>query len=203
MKRLPFFDNEEVVAAIGEAADVVASGGVLLIPTESFYGLGAGFADDGGVARICEAKERPPGLGMPVLCADWEQVEDLVRVPRPYRIKLSRIWPAALTVVLSMKCRSPAARSDALAVRIPGHPQLRALLYRTGPLTGTSANRHGHPPCTTVDEALSSLARTPDLVLDAGPTAGGEPSTLVDLTGDEARVLRPGAVDWDEPFPDE
>ncbi|MEJ2190016.1 MAG: Sua5/YciO/YrdC/YwlC family protein, partial [Acidobacteriota bacterium] len=86
-----------------------------------------------------------------------------------------------------------AARAATLAVRIPVHTLLRALLYRVGPLTGPSANYHDGPPCTDVDQALGSLDGAPDLVLDAGTTAGGEPSTLIDLTAPEPRVLRRGA----------
>ena len=88
-----------------------------------------------------------------------------------------------------------------LAVRIPGHAMLRAVLYRTGPVTGTSANRHGAPPAATPDGALDSLVGSPELVLDGGATSGGEPSTLVDLTGEEPRVLRSGAFRWHEPYP--
>jgi tRNA A37 threonylcarbamoyladenosine synthetase subunit TsaC/SUA5/YrdC len=95
----------------------------------------------------------------------------------------------------------PSGVGDTLAVRIPGHALLRAVLYRTGPVTGTSANRHGQAPCSTVDQALESLIGAPDLALDGGRTTGDRPSTLVDLSGDEPRVLREGAFDWNEPFP--
>jgi L-threonylcarbamoyladenylate synthase len=78
---------------------------------------------------------------------------------------------------------------------------LRAVLYRAGALTGTSANRHGSPPCVDPDEALASLLSPPDLVLDGGRTPGGAASTLVDLTGAEPRLLREGAVAWQEPYP--
>jgi L-threonylcarbamoyladenylate synthase len=146
-------------------------------------------------------KDRAPELGLPVLCADWQQIVELVDVPERFRVKLSRIWPAPLTVVLPAKKKTAAARAGTLAVRIPAHEALRALLYRTGPLTGTSANRHGRPPCTEIDEALGLLIEDPDLVLDAGPTPGGEPSTLVDLTGVEPRLLRPGKRLWEDPGP--
>jgi L-threonylcarbamoyladenylate synthase len=112
------------------------------------------------------------------------------------------MWPAALTVILPSTTEVPAGCGNTLAVRIPSHDTLRALIYRTGPLTATSANRHGEEPFTTVGEALGSLASHPDLVLDAGRTAGGEPSTLVDLSGREATILRPGPVLWEYPIPE-
>lgn len=197
MRCLPFADREQAVAALMVAAEEVERGGVVLLPTESFYGLGVDPRRATAVERVHSMKVRPAGLGLPVLCADWEQLEALVVVPDAYRARLSAAWPAPLTVVLRCRVPSAAACGATLAVRIPDHPLLRALLFRVGPLTGTSANRHGEPPCTTVEEALSSLVGTPDLVLDSGTTAGGEPSTMVDLTAEEPRVLRRGPRPWD------
>ena len=201
MKRLPFNQPDEIITATRVAAEVVAAGGVVLLPTESYYGLGADPLQADGVARVCAMKGRATELGMPVLCADWEQLEMLVQVPEGFRVKLSRLWPAPVTVVVPSTVATTASRDGTLAVRIPAHASLRALLYRTGPLTGTSANRHGCPPCTTPDAALASLLEAPDLVLDAGPTAGGEPSTVVDLSGENPRILRSGACPWDDPSP--
>jgi L-threonylcarbamoyladenylate synthase len=198
--RLPFTDREHAPEAARVAAEVVGRGGVVLLPTETFYGLGVDPRRRASVERLFAMKERPEGLAMPVLCGDWTQLERLVDVPERFRVRLSRIWPGPLTVVLRCRRRLPGTAGSTLAVRIPGHAMLRSVLYRTGPLTGTSANRHGRPPCCTPDTALESLACAPDLVLDGGPTAGGLPSTLIDLTGSEPVVLRVGAFDWDEPF---
>jgi tRNA threonylcarbamoyl adenosine modification protein (Sua5/YciO/YrdC/YwlC family) len=200
--RLPFVEPGDVIEAVRAGGEIASVGGVLLLPTESFYGLGADPWNKAGVARILAIKERPHELGLPVLCADWQQLEALVVVPNRFRTKLSRLWPAALTVVLPTVGDIPAAQKGTLAVRIPAHPELRALLYGVGPLTGTSANRHGEPPFTTVDGALAALGKAPDLVLDAGATAGGKVSTLVDLSGGEPEVLRPGACAWEEAYPD-
>ena len=202
MIRLRFVEPDEVAGAIRSAREIVAAGGVLLLPTESFYGLGADPANEVGVAHVVAMKGRPPNLGLPVLCADWQQVESLVVVPEEFRVKLARLWPAALTVVLPTVDDVPAARSGTLAVRIPAHDEIRALLYLLGPLTGTSANRHGDAPSTTVDGALASLTEPPELALDAGATAGGKPSTLVDLSRGKPEILRPGACAWEEPYPD-
>lgn len=202
MIRLPFVEPGDLTEAVQAGSTTVVQGGVLLLPTESFYGLGADPWCETAVARIYTMKVRPAELGLPVLCADWQQLESLVVVPPTYRVKLANLWPAALTAVLPTVGEVPAARSGTLAVRIPGHAELRALLYRLGPLTATSANRHGDPPFTTVDGALASLAEPPDLVLDAGTTAGGEPSTLVDLSRAEPEILRPGACAWNQRCPD-
>ena len=202
MIRLPFVEPGDVVEAAEVAGATIDQGGVLLLPTESFYGLGADPWSEAGVERVFSLKARPEELGLPVLCADWQQVESLVVIPDEFRVKLARLWPAALTVVLPTVEEVPAARRGTLAVRIPAHAELRALLYRLGPLTGTSANRHGDAPSTTVDGALASLAELPDLVLDAGATAGGQASTLVDLGWGEPEILRSGACAWEEPYPD-
>ena len=199
MIRLPFSDPHEIKDAMSVAAAVVAAGGVVLIPTESHYGLGADPRQPEAVEKIFGLKGRPEGLALPVVCSDWDQVESLVSVPDPHRFKLARIWPAALTVVAPRRRPVAASSTDTLAVRIPNHDGLRALLYRVGPLTATSANRHGQPACPSVYSALDSLLGTPDLVLDAGDLAGGSVSTLMDLSSEEAREIRSGPVHWDEP----
>jgi L-threonylcarbamoyladenylate synthase len=201
MRRLPFHEDADAAAAGRAVAEVVAAGGVVLLPTETFYGLAANPRDRGAVSRVLAAKGRPPELALPVLCSDWQQLEALVEVPSAHRPRLSRIWPGALTVVLPCRAPLPAAPAGTLAVRIPGHALLRAVLYFSGPLTGTSANRHGSPPCDDPDEALASVLEPPDLVLDGGRTPGGAATTLVDLTGAEPRLLREGEVPWQEPYP--
>jgi tRNA threonylcarbamoyl adenosine modification protein (Sua5/YciO/YrdC/YwlC family) len=178
----------------------VADGGLVLIPTESHYGLGADPRRGDAVRRIFALKGRPAGLPLPVVCSDWDQVDSLVAISAAHRVRLTRIWPGALTVVAQCPRPVAAASGATLAVRIPGHDMLRALLYRVGPLTATSANRHGEPPCPTVEAALGSLLGPPDLVLDAGELTGGQVSTVVDLSSEEVRELRPGPVVWDQPF---
>ncbi len=196
MRRLRLLGPDDVRAAARALGEVAAAGGVALVPTETYYGLAADPASPEGVDRVYRLKDRPGGMPLPVLCADWGQVESLVEVPAPYRVRLSRSWPGPLTVVLPARRPLPASPGGTLAVRIPGHDLLRALLYLVGPLTGTSANRHGAPPAREVGPAVAGLAGEPELVLDGGLTPGGPPSTLVDLTGAVPRVLRPGPVGW-------
>jgi len=199
--RLPMLDRGQVAAAAAAAAEVLAAGGAVVVPTETFYGLAADCRSERAVARVFELKGRPRGVPLPVLCADWRQLEELAEVPEGSRRKLSRIWPGALTVVLRARSPLPVAGSGTVAVRIPGHPELRAVLYRTGPVTGTSANRHGWPPSVALDDAVASLASEPELALDGGRCPGGAASTLVDLTGDLPQVLRAGPVEWFERYP--
>ncbi|HHQ48631.1 MAG TPA: threonylcarbamoyl-AMP synthase [Acidobacteria bacterium] len=196
MRVEPFREGADVRRVVPVVREVVASGGVVLLPTETYYGLGAAPGSSEGVERVFRLKERPAGRPLLVLCADWAQLEELVEVPSRWRIRLSRTWPGPLTVILPARKPLAAAPSGRLAVRIPGASLLRALLYRVGPLTGTSANRSGSPPHRRPRAAAADLAAPPDLVLDGGETPGGAPSTLVDLCGNEPRVLRIGPASW-------
>ena len=196
MRHLRFTTPEDVATAAGVVFPVLERCGVVLLPTETFYGLGASPLSASAVARICAMKGRPAGMAVPVLCAHWEHVESLVVVPERYRARLESAWPGALTAVLRCAEPLPAASRDTLAVRIPDHALLRSLLARVGPLTGTSANRHGEEPFTGVAGALDSLLEAPDLVLDGGVTLGGVASTVMDLTDDLPTEVRRGALEW-------
>lgn len=196
--RLPFTRDSDVAPAAAALGEVLSAGGVTIVPTETYYGLAADPRDAAAVRKVFALKDRPASQPLPVVCADWRQVESLASVPERFRVKLSRSWPGPLTVVLPATASCPVAPTATIAVRIPGHHRLRAALYLVGPVTATSANRHGAPPPTRVDDALRDLCGDPDLVLDGGMTAGGMASTVVDLCGPEPVVLRPGAVAWDE-----
>jgi L-threonylcarbamoyladenylate synthase len=197
--RLPLLDRDHARTAAEAALEIVRNAGVVLVPTETFYGLAADPASDVAVDRVHGLKRRPAERALPVLCADHEQVASLVEVPQRFRVRIGRMWPGPLTIVLPLRRPLAACPDGTVALRIPDHRLLRAVLYRTGPLTGTSANRHGESPCTTPDAAIGTLDGRPDLVLDGGPTPGGRASTIVDLTGREPRLLRRGPVAWDPP----
>jgi L-threonylcarbamoyladenylate synthase len=191
-----FADHEDVALAAEAVASVIDSGGVVLLPTETLYGLGTSPFSAEGVERIRVMKGRPEGGPLPVLCAGWVQVEELVSVSDRWKPRLRKEWPGPLTAVLPCRQELPVAAEGSIGVRIPDHELLRQLLGRIGPLTGTSANRHGAPPCSDVASAVQSLVEAPDLVLDGGPTPGGIASTVVRLAGHQAVVLRRGPVRW-------
>ena len=111
--------------------------------------------------------------------------------------RLFALWPAPLTVIFGLRTPIPASLElSTLGVRMPAHDALRALLTRVGPLTGTSLNRSGDPPCETADQAAERFAGEIDLLVDGGKTPGGLPSTLVDATVEPPRLLRAGAFAW-------
>lgn len=196
MTTVRFTAARDVSTAAALVSSAATAGGVVLFPTETFYGLGADPWCAEGVDKVYRMKGRPGGMALPVLCGNWEQLERLAEVPERYRAQLRRAWPGAVTVVVAARGEMVAARGSTVAVRIPDHGLLRRLLELVGPLTGTSANRHGEAPAREVRSALPRLAESPDVVLDGGLTAGGTPTTLVDLTGPGAKVLREGKMAW-------
>jgi len=174
-------DGEPSAKVLDEIAEVLRGGGVALLPTDTIYGLHAMATNEQAVARIRSIKERGDDKPFVVIASSVEQLEKLgATIPDA----LGDIWPAPLTAIV-------AAGEPTIAARIPDLPWLRALLDRTGPLVSTSANRSGEPPITTPELLAADLRDALDALLDAGPREG-QPSTIVDVTGDEPRFVREG-----------
>lgn len=191
MRSLPFRSAADLPVAVCAVREVLEDHGVVAIPTETFYGLAANPWDEQAVAKVFSLKARETKKALLVVAADLAQVEQLAVLPPLWRQRLGEVWPAPLTVVL--EARTPLPGSGAtVAVRVPAHDLLRALLAQVGPLTATSANRTGNPPAQEVGE-LGWLAGAVDLVLDGGRSFGGLPSTLLDAVAVPPRILREGA----------
>lgn len=185
--------------ALERAAEIIRAGGVVAIPTETFYGLAADAANASAIARIFDIKGRPESMQLPLVAASMEQVE-LVLGPVDVRSAkaAAAFWPGPLTLVLTDN-RQPATANQSVAVRVPSHDFVRALCQRSDALlTATSANQTGEPPAQTAGAVMASLGDAVDLVIDGGPTRGGKPSTIADLRGPEPRLIRDGAVPWQE-----
>ena len=197
MRRIGIDELLGSVEEVGRFAARIALGGVAAVPTETFYALAADPLSETGVRRVLEIKRRQ-GKPLLVLFGARRQLEPLgVAAPRERLDELFRIWPAPLTAVVAL--RAPVAASlgqPTLGIRLPAHERLRELLARTSAVTGTSANRAGEEPCTRADEVVRVLGDEIDVLVDGGRTAGGEPSTLVDVTANPPRVLRAGAYPW-------
>lgn len=175
--------------------ELLARGGVLAIPTESSYGLGADPRNRKGVEAIYRIKGREPRKALPVVAADLAQLAGLgidpdLSILRP----LSACWPGPLTAVLPIQAGIPAAAGEpTLAVRIPGHEGLRCLLAALGHgLTATSANLSGEEPVLDPERAADLLAGEDAVVVDGGLLPGGPPSTLVAIEEGGPVVLRTG-----------
>ena len=184
--------------SIAEAAAVLAAGGVVAFPTETFYGLGVAALDAAAVARLFAVKARPESRPILVLVDDAARVESCARVPARAAELIARHWPGALTLVLPARAVLPAALTagtGTIGVRQPAHAVARALVTALGaPVTAPSANRSGDPPPTRAEDVLATFEGRIELILDGGATAGGLPSTVLDLTVEPPRVLREGAV---------
>jgi len=185
-------------AAIAAAAAILRAGGIAGVPTDTVYGLAADPFRAGATDRLFKLKRRPRSFELPVLVADAGQAMTLATtVPATAELLMARFWPGALTVVLPRRHDLNAdlgSDDETIGVRCPDHPVPLALCRAVGPIATTSANRHGEAPATTAAE-VAGLGAAVDVVLDGGPCTG-EPSTVVDCTGAEPRLLREGSVRW-------
>ncbi len=186
-------------AALERAVAVLRAGGLVVLPTDTVYGVAAHAFLPTAVARLFEAKGRSTEKAIPLLLADAGALPEVASEVPPAAWALARrFWPGALSLVVP---RSPAVPdivtggSDTVAVRVPDHEVARALIQRLGaPLAATSANRSGEPAPVTARDALEMLGEWVALVLDGGPSPGGVASTVLDLTASPPRVLRPGPL---------
>jgi tRNA threonylcarbamoyl adenosine modification protein (Sua5/YciO/YrdC/YwlC family) len=170
--------GDDVLAAI---AEILRRGGVVLLPTDTIYGLHAVAADEAAVARIAQLKGRGDDKPFVVIAADADQLRVFgAEVPS----SLEEVWPAPLTAVLRRG-------ESTVAARVPNLDWLRRLLRLTGPLVSTSANRSGDRPISSPDNLPADVAAGVDAALDAGVRAG-KPSTIVDFTGAAPRLIREG-----------
>lgn len=181
-------------------ADVLASGGVVLLPTDTVYGLVALPADADATRRVFALKGRAADVPMAVLCESPEAGLALAAsVPEAARRLAEVHWPGPLTLVLH---RRPGLEwhigdpVDTVGVRCPDHPLLRAVTALVGPVAATSANRHGMPTPDNAVEAAASLTDEVDLVVDGG-LLPGTASSVIDATGESLRILRPGPITLD------
>ncbi|MCD6480369.1 threonylcarbamoyl-AMP synthase [Candidatus Bathyarchaeota archaeon] len=182
---------------IRRAAVIIRLGGVVIYPTDTVYGLGCDPANVDATRRICEIKGRAD-KPLPLACSDVEAAKRIVEF-NPIAEKLAeRFWPGPLTMVLPAKVDYPiwvthGART--LGVRVPGHPVARRLAKLSGGvIVTTSANKSGEPPPKTALEAAEQIGEEVDLILDAGPAPLKQPSTVLDLSGDELWIIRPGPI---------
>ena len=191
-------DPEELDAAIDAAALAIQRGRLVVIPTDTVYGVAADAFDPEAVVRLLEAKGRGRDMPPPVLVGSPGTLDALAADVRPYvRALCDAFWPGPLTVVCTEQSSLQWDLGDTrgtVAVRMPDHEAVRQLLDRTGPLAVSSANLTGRPAATDADEAMDMLGDRVAVVVDGGPTPGNVPSTIVDATGERPRLLRLGAI---------
>ncbi len=197
-RRYDCSDPQQRGQGLTAAAAALRRGDLVVLPTDTVYGLGADAFSPAAVTALLAAKGRGRTMPVPVLVGTTRTLDGLVDGLGAYGEELvAAFWPGPLTLVLR---HQPSLRWDlgeargTVAVRMPLHPVALDLLRDVGPLAVSSANRSGQPPATTADDAVGQLGDTVAVCLDGGPCAEPVPSTILDLTGDQPRVLRPGAL---------
>jgi L-threonylcarbamoyladenylate synthase len=189
--------------AIAEAAKWIVLGRVVAIPTDTLYGLAVDPFRADAVARAFEVKGRGADRALPLIAADVAQIAQQIGALSPLAQRLAdRYWPGPLTMLMPAP-RSLAADVSAgtgtVGVRVPAHDIARAVCTASGRVvTATSANISGTPPTPDPEVVEATLGGRIDFLLDAGPSPGGPPSTIVDVTSDEPRLIRAGAISWEE-----
>jgi L-threonylcarbamoyladenylate synthase len=195
-------DPDQRSAGLAAAASAVRSGRLVVLPTDTLYGLGADAFSSAAVRSLLAAKGRGPDMPVPVLVGSWSTIDGLVTtVPGAARELVEAFWPGGLSIVLP---HAPSLSWDlgitrgTVMLRMPLHPVALELLRDVGPMAVSSANISGSAPATTVAEAMYQLGTQPAVYLDGGPCRAGVASTIIDLTADEPRILRAGAVAVEE-----
>jgi len=203
MIRLPVDPDEPDPAVLETAAAVIRQGGVVAIPTDTLYGLAVDPFNAAAVGRIFAVKRRSDEQLLPLVSSGLDQIADtLGSLGGVARTLAEHFWPGPLTLVVPASAQlAPRVGGAAggVAVRVPALAALRRLCdIAAVPLTSTSANVSGSPPSDNPDDVALALGGEIDMLLDAGRTRGGPPSTIVDVTSSEPRLLRAGAISWEE-----
>lgn len=183
-------------ASLNDAVRALRSGGLIVYPTDTLVGLGAMATNSRAVERLLRAKDRPDGLPVSIALSSLEEVEEYARLSPMARRFARRHIPGPVTLLLPPTDQgrrrltgAVTGPGRAIGVRVPDHPVARELARRAGPLTCTSANRHGEPPVTTLAQARREFGDSVDVYLPLRPAPSGHPSAVVDLTGDDPRVI--------------
>lgn len=194
-------DPAERREGLDAAAAAARRSELVVVPTDTVYGLGADAFDNAAVNSLLATKGRGPDMPVPVLIGSWSTVDGLVtELSAVGRRLVEAFWPGGLSLVVE---HAPSLRwnlgdtAGTVMLRMPLHPVTLDLLRRVGPMAVSSANRSGSPAARTAQEAHEQLGDDVPVYLDGGPAAQGVASTIVDLTGALPRVLRQGAVPLD------
>ena len=185
-------------AGLTAARGALKSGRLIVMPTDTLYGIAADAFDGSAVTDLMRAKGRGRDMPVPVLVGSWSTIDGLVAGVRPRTRDLIRaFWPGALSIVVQQAPSLAWDLGDAqgtVMLRMPLHPVALELLREVGPLAVSSANISGSPPATTVAEAREQLGGSAAVYLECGAAEHAVASTIVDLTSDRARILRVGAI---------
>jgi L-threonylcarbamoyladenylate synthase len=186
-----------------KCASLVASGGVIVYPTDTTYGIGCSPYNDSSVERIFKIKSRSEKKPLPILASSIEDIEQVVLLSKAGKLLARKYWPGALTIISPLKDMNISSKVTAgnisIGVRIPNNKCILSLLRHCKYLVGTSANKSGEKPSKSFSEVLSSSLRGFDALLDGGIVENGVESTIIDLTDSaNPQIIREGAINSKE-----
>ena len=195
-------DDTEREEGVSIATKAAKSGRLVVMPTDTLYGLGCDAFDNDAVANLLATKQRGPDMPVPVLVGSWNTVRGLVAsYSDSTRDLVEAFWPGGLSIVVPQAPSLPWNLGDTrgtVMLRMPLHPIAIELLREVGPMAVSSANISGHQPPTTAQMAKDQLGKAVTVNLDGGETDIGKPSTIIDLSGDHPYLLREGALSAEE-----
>ncbi|MEM9470188.1 MAG: L-threonylcarbamoyladenylate synthase, partial [Pseudomonadota bacterium] len=186
--------------SIQEASDLIRKGEIVVLPTETVYGLGADATSDEAVKKIFQAKQRPAVNPLIIHLSNFDNLEEYADSHPKQKALMSQFCPGPLTFILNKKEDAPISKFvtaglDTIAIRFPAHPAMKQVIERSEkPIAAPSANRSGEPSATTPQDVAKSLGKKIDMILAAGKCDVGLESTVLDLSGDTPTILRPGAI---------
>ena len=191
-------DPESRTAGVKAAVDAVKAGQLVVLPTDTLYGLGCDAFNNQAVANLLATKHRGPDMPVPVLVGSWDTIQGLVQYYSPQaKTLVEAFWPGGLSIIVPQAPSLPWNLGDTrgtVMLRMPLHPVAIELLRETGPMAVSSANISGHQPPSTVTEARQQLNQNVYVYLDGGECAIGKPSSIIDISGDHPKLLREGAI---------
>lgn len=197
--RILFLTKNQLGRVIFEAVTVLKNSGIVAFPTESYYALGVMATDEDALKRLYEIKKRPLQKALPLIVGNKDILEGIVNsIPEESEVLMEKYWPGPLTMVFEAKkglSQLLTAGLGKVAAREPGEGFALSLARAAGfPITATSANISSRPPAKHPDEVIKYFGDRIDLIVDAGETPGGKPSTIVDVTVTPPKLLREGRV---------
>jgi L-threonylcarbamoyladenylate synthase len=197
--RMLKLSNENERNVLSLAVHHLQKGGIIAYPTETFYGLGAKFDDENALRKLYDIKQRPHNKAIPLIIGERKLLSVITgHITTTASALMDRFWPGPLTLILPARENISdyiTAGTNTVAVRIPGESfALKLAQAARFPITATSANPSGVPPAQDAGTVIGYFGDRFDLIIDAGPTPGGLPSTIVDARGSASIILREGAI---------
>jgi L-threonylcarbamoyladenylate synthase len=198
MLRLPYSDKS-LEYIVKTSLKILKEGGIIAYPTESFYALGVPATDENSVRKLFDLKKRPEDKALPLIVGDrYTLITCVKEIPEQAEDLMERFWPGALTLIFGAKDHLPALLTGGtgkVAVRIPGESAAFQFISELRlPVTATSANPSSQPPADSPEAVVAYFGERIDLLIDAGKTPGGKPSTIVDVTFSPPKILRQGSI---------